>query len=101
MHELYQTIPTGDLKSNPAATFAKTVDGPVVVMSRATPKVVMVAPTQWDSTARLIQDLQEQLKRERRLRISNQRYAARLMDASKGVGQEEFDLILADMELEK
>lgn len=44
MHQLYQTVPTGELKSNPAAAFVKTADGPVVVLSRATPKVVMGSP---------------------------------------------------------
>ncbi|MEM7129353.1 MAG: hypothetical protein AAF702_23680 [Chloroflexota bacterium] len=99
MHELYQTLATGDLKSNPAAAFAKTMDGPVVVMSRSTPKVVMVAPNEWNSTARLIHELREQLNRERRLRIANQRYAARLADPSRGVSQEDLDAMVAEMGL--
>ena len=99
MHELYQTIPAGDLKAHTAAAFEMMENGPVVVMSRATPKAVMVAPNEWDATARLIKDLREQLGRERRLRISNQRYAGMLADPSFVVSQEEFDKTLADMEL--
>lgn len=99
MHELYQTIAAGDLKAHTAAVFKMAESGPVVIMSRATPKAVMVAPNEWNSTARLIQDLREQLGRERRLRIANQRYAARLADPSRGVSQEEFEKMLADMGL--
>lgn len=99
MHELYQTIAAGDLKAHTAAAFEMAEKGPVVIMSRATPKAVMVTPDEWDSTARLIQDLRDQLNRERRLRISNQRYAARLADPSRGVSQDEFDSMLNELGL--
>lgn len=99
MYELYQTIPAGDLKAHAATVFEMAEKGPVVIMSRATPKAVMVTPNEWNATARLIQDLQGQLDRERRLRIANQRYLERMDDPSRGVSQEEFDKILADMGL--
>lgn len=51
MQQLYQTVPTGDVANNPAATFRLTEQGPVVVMSRATPAVVMVSPSEWNKTA--------------------------------------------------
>jgi len=99
MKELYQTVAAGDLKSRTATVFEMAENGPVVVMSRATPKAVMVTPDEWNATARLIQDLQGQLDRERRLRVANQRYAEQTIDASRGVSQDEFDEMLANMGL--
>lgn len=60
MHELYQTIAAGDLKAHSAAAFEMTKNGPVVVMSRATPKAVMVSPEEWNRIA-------EELRRYRLL----------------------------------
>ena len=101
MNELYQTVAAGDLKSHTAAVFDMAEKGPVVVMSRSTPKAVMVAANEWNATARLIKDLQEQLKRERRLRVADQRYIERLADPSRGISQDVFDQMLADMGLEE
>jgi hypothetical protein len=57
---------------------------------------VLVSPEEWNATAKLIKELQEQLDRERRLRLSNQRYAAMLTDPTRAVTQEEFDRQLAE-----
>ena len=58
MHKLYQTVATGEVKDNPAAAFELTANGPVIVMSRATPKVVMVAPEQWNQIAAKLRRLE-------------------------------------------
>ena len=96
MHELYQTVAAGDLKAHTAAVFDMAEKGPVVVMSRATPKAVMVAASEWNATARLIQDLREQLAREKRLRIANERYLKMMADPSRIVSQDELDQMLVD-----
>lgn len=100
MHQLYQTVPTGAFKQNPAKTFKIAESGPVVVMSRSKPVAVMISPEEWDKTAKQITELQEQLERERRLRLSNQRYATYLADSSHGVDQEQYEQGLANMGLE-
>lgn len=58
MHEIYQTVATGEVKDNPAAAFELTAKGPVVVMSHSTPKVVMVAPDQWNQIAAKLRRLE-------------------------------------------
>jgi PHD/YefM family antitoxin component YafN of YafNO toxin-antitoxin module len=48
MHELYQTIAAGELKANTNAAFLMAENGPVIILSRATPKAVLVAPDEWN-----------------------------------------------------
>lgn len=71
----------------------------MVFSQRSRPAAVLVSPDEWNETAQLIKDLQEQLNRERRLRLSNQRSAARLADPSRGVTQEQLDQQLAGVGL--
>lgn len=69
MNELYQTIAAGDLKANTNEAFAMAAKGPVVVLSRATPKAVLVAPDEWNRIAKrlkMLEALQEALQIEAR-----------------------------------
>lgn len=52
MHELYQTIAAGELKSNTNGAFEMAEKGPVIVLSRATPKAVLISPGEWNRIAR-------------------------------------------------
>jgi PHD/YefM family antitoxin component YafN of YafNO toxin-antitoxin module len=65
--------------------------GPVYLTQRSQPVAVMVSANQWDETAKLIEDLQAQLGIERRLRISNQRFAEAQADSSLWVSPEEYE----------
>jgi prevent-host-death family protein len=58
MNELYQTIAAGDLKANANEAFAMAEKGPVVVLSRATPKAVLVAPDEWNRIAKRLKMLE-------------------------------------------
>ena len=58
MHELYQTIAAGELKANTNDAFAMTQQGPVVILSRATPKAVLVSPDDWNRIARRLKMLE-------------------------------------------
>ena len=62
MYELHQTASAGDLKSNTNAVFEKAEIAPVVILSRATPKAVMVSPAYWNAVAK---ELQRYRARER------------------------------------
>lgn len=73
--------------------------GPVYLTQRSEAVAVMVSANQWNETAQLIEALQAQLGIERRLRLSNQRYAAALADPSRFVEQEEYDGLLAKADL--
>jgi PHD/YefM family antitoxin component YafN of YafNO toxin-antitoxin module len=92
MNTLPQIAPMSDIRLHQGETLEKIKNGPLLLVERGVkPAAVLVSPEQWDATDRLIIDLQEQLKRERRLRLSNQRYAARIADPTRGVTQQEFD----------
>ena len=65
MHELYQTIAAGDLKANTNNAFAMAERGPVVVLSRATPKAVLVAPDEWNRIAERLKILEALLEAQR------------------------------------
>lgn len=58
MNEIYQTYPSGDLRTNPSAAFALADKAPVVIMNRATPRVIMVSPEQWNAMARRLRELE-------------------------------------------
>ena len=62
MQELPQTASTSDFKVNPNAIFEKAEDGPVMVLSRATQKAVVVSPKYWN-------ELAKELKRLRHLEL--------------------------------
>jgi prevent-host-death family protein len=69
MHKLYQTIAAGDLKANTNQAFAMAEKGPVVILSRATPKAVLVSPDEWNKIAqrlKTLEALQEALRIEDR-----------------------------------
>lgn len=51
MNQLYKTVGTNEVKNNPAEVFRMTNDGPVVVMNRTTPAVVLVATDEWNRIA--------------------------------------------------
>jgi prevent-host-death family protein len=70
MHELYQTISAGDLKSNTNEAFELVEKGPVIVLSRATPKAVLVSPDEWNRIARRLKML-EALQEAQRIEAQN------------------------------
>lgn len=65
MHELYQTIAAGDLKSNTNGAFEMAEKGPVVVLSKATPKAVLVAPAEWNRIAKRLKMMDALLDAQR------------------------------------
>jgi prevent-host-death family protein len=58
MNELYQTIAAGDLKANTNEAFAMLEGGPVVVLSKATPKAVLVSVQEWNRIAKRLKLLE-------------------------------------------
>ncbi len=58
MHELYQTIAAGDLKANTNQAFALAENGPVIVLSKATPKAVLISPDEWNRIAKRLRMLE-------------------------------------------
>ncbi|MCX6048525.1 MAG: type II toxin-antitoxin system prevent-host-death family antitoxin [Chloroflexi bacterium] len=58
MNELYQTIAAGDLKANTNKAFVMAQKGPVIVLSRATPKAVLVSPEEWNRIAKRLKMLE-------------------------------------------
>lgn len=65
MNELYQTMAAGDLKSNTNEAFQLAEKGPVVILSKATPKAVLVAPDEWNRIARRLKMLDALLEAQR------------------------------------
>ena len=65
MYELYQTIAAGDLKANTNAAFAMVENGPVVVLSKATPKAVLVSPDEWNRLAKRLKMLETLVEAQR------------------------------------
>ena len=59
MNKLPQTASIRTLKVNPNEVFKQASNGPVIIMSRATPKGVFLLPEQWDSIAELIEDQED------------------------------------------
>jgi len=59
MYQLYPTITTTELRDNPSAIYKKAKESPVVVMSRATPKIVCVSSDEWNKIARLVEDQED------------------------------------------
>ena len=51
MHALPQTLGSGELRANVNQAFQMAENGPVVILSKSTPKGVMISPEQWDATA--------------------------------------------------
>lgn len=54
---LPQTATTSDFKVNPSAVFEKAEKGPVLVMSRAAQKAVVLSPDYWNKLAKELQRL--------------------------------------------
>jgi PHD/YefM family antitoxin component YafN of YafNO toxin-antitoxin module len=59
MNQLYPTMTTAELRDNPSAIYKKVIHHPVVVFSRATPKIVCVHPDEWNKLAQLIEDQED------------------------------------------
>ena len=95
MDQVMRTAPVSDVYKDQAGILSMIESGPIVLMQRSQPAGVFVHTDEWNATARLIDDLREQLDRERRLRLSNQRYAAFLVDPTRGVEQAEYEEGLA------
>jgi len=70
MHELYQTMAAGELKANTNAAFTMAEKGPVIILSRATPKAVLVAPDEWNRIAERLKTL-EALYEAHRIEMRN------------------------------
>lgn len=60
MHELYQTLAAGELKAKTNEAFAMAQKGPVIILSKATPKGVLVSPDEWNRIAKRLQVLEAQ-----------------------------------------
>ena len=65
MHELYQTVATGDLKSNTNGVFQMAEKGPVIILSKATPKAVLITPDEWNRIAKRLKMLDALLEAQR------------------------------------
>ncbi|MEM7536702.1 MAG: type II toxin-antitoxin system Phd/YefM family antitoxin [Chloroflexota bacterium] len=59
MYQLYQTISSGDIKTHPNAAFEMAKDDPVVVISKSTPKAVIVSPEYWNKIAAELERLRQ------------------------------------------
>lgn len=59
MNQLYPTVTTAQLRDNPSAIYKMSETEPVVVLSRATPKVICVSPEAWNKTAKRLEDLED------------------------------------------
>ena len=66
MHTLYQTRSVADLKANANTILKQSQSGPVVILSRATPKAVLVSPDLWNETTGRLTDLERILDSARR-----------------------------------
>ena len=58
IQELPQTASASEFKVNPNTIFDKAADGPVMILSRATQKAVVVSPEHWNELARELKRLQ-------------------------------------------
>ena len=58
IHVLPQVDKISVLKSNQEAVLSKVKNGPVLLMQRSNPAVVLVSPAQWDATARHVAALE-------------------------------------------
>lgn len=70
MHEIYQTMAAGELKANTNEAFTLAQKGPVIILSRATPKAVLVSPEEWNRIARRLKML-EALQEAQRIETQN------------------------------
>ncbi len=95
MDTVQQIVPISEMQIRSAEVLRKLDKGPVVLAQRSKAKAVLVSVEQWDKLALLVKNLQAQLGTERRLRLSNQRYAEALADPTQLVGEEEFEKMLA------
>lgn len=59
MNQLYPTVTSAQLRDNPSAIYRLAEKEPIVVLSRATPKLVCVSPDAWNTTAKLIEDQED------------------------------------------
>ena len=57
MQELPQTASASDFKVNPNAIFEKATNGPVLIMSRAAQKAVVLSPDYWNELAKELKRL--------------------------------------------
>ena len=62
MNPIPQTASMYDLKNKTNDVFAKTAEGPVLLLNRATPKAVIVSPEAWDETARRMSELEFEIE---------------------------------------
>ena len=59
MNQLYPTVTTAELRDNPSSIYKKVIKHPVIVFSRATPKIVCVHPDEWNKLAQLLEDQED------------------------------------------
>jgi prevent-host-death family protein len=71
MNEVYQTIAAGELKANTNEAFAMLEGGPVVVLSKATPKAVLISVQEWNRIAKRLK-LLETLVEAQHIEASNE-----------------------------
>jgi hypothetical protein len=90
-----QVQPVSNLQRNTPAVLRQLKSGPVFLSQRGVLTAALISINEWDRTVKLIEDLQAQLSAERRLRLSNQRFAEAQADSSLWVSPEEYDQQLA------
>lgn len=93
MHTVQQIVPISEMKIHHNKVMNMLKAGVVILAQRSKPAAVLVSVAQWDTLSNTVNELQNQLARERRLRLSNQRHSERQADATKGVLISEIDPI--------
>jgi prevent-host-death family protein len=94
METVQQIVPISDMKVRHGEVLRRLDNGPVVLAQRSKARAVLVSIEQWDKLALLVKNLQSQLGTERRLRLSNQRYAEALADPKQLVSEDEYEQVL-------
>ena len=59
MNELYPTFSVGEAQSHMNELFKKAKRSPIVILSRATPKLVCTNPDEWNRIARTLEDQED------------------------------------------
>ncbi len=85
MHTIQQIVPISEMKIHHNKVMGMLNQGIVILAQRSKPAAVLVSVDQWDTTIKTINELQTQLARERRLRLSNQRYSEHMENPTQSI----------------
>lgn len=61
MNKIYTTVGSSELKVNPRKVFDMLDGGPVVILSKSTPKAVMVSIEEWNTMSQLFEECIESI----------------------------------------